>query len=121
MRRLDFYVQHMLTQNAQSIVMRSGESVEFRFASGKQRRSNQPISHKQVVQLVREVASPETLEELRRNGRAKFTPEPGDSTQVHVAVNATGNELWRVLISTREIGEEDDEPGRPGPSDGTRG
>jgi hypothetical protein len=53
MRRLDFYVQHMLKQNAESIVMHSGEAVEFRFGGGKQRRSNQPISHRQLVQLVR--------------------------------------------------------------------
>ena len=58
MRRLDFYVQHMLKQSAQGIAMRSGDPVEFRFANGKVRRSNQPISHKQVIQLVREVAPP---------------------------------------------------------------
>ena len=34
MRRLDFYVEHMLKQNAQGVVMRSGEPVEFRFGPG---------------------------------------------------------------------------------------
>jgi twitching motility protein PilT len=105
MRRLDFYVQHMLKQSAQGIIIRSGDPVEFRFASGKSRRSNQPISHKQVVQLVREVASPETLDELRRNGRVRFMPEPSETTSVYVAVDATGSELWRVLISTDEIND----------------
>jgi twitching motility protein PilT len=105
MRRLDFYVQHMLKQSAQSIIIRSGEPVEFRFANGKQRRSNQPISHKQVVQLVREVASPETLDELRRIGRVRFDPEGGE--QVHVAVDAGAEEMWRVLISTVAIEDEE--------------
>ncbi len=107
MRRLDFYVQHMLKQSAQSIIIRSGEPVEFRFSNGKQRRSNQPISHKQVVQLVREVASPETLDELRRVGRVRFDPSGGE--RVHVAVDAGADEMWRVLISTVEI-EEDELP-----------
>jgi twitching motility protein PilT len=116
MRRLDFYVQHMLKQSAQSIVMRSGEPVEFRFGGGKQRRSNQPISHKQLVQLVREVASPETLDELRRNGRARFAPD-GSEPPVQVVVDATGGELWRVLISTEGAAEEEHAPSREAPAE----
>jgi twitching motility protein PilT len=108
MRRLDFYVQHMLKQNAQAIAMRSGEAVEFRFTGGKQRRSNQPISHKQLVQLVRAAATPETLDELRRTGRARFAPEGGE--QVQVAVHASGEELWRVLISTSDYTDDEAPP-----------
>jgi twitching motility protein PilT len=113
MRRLDFYVQHMLKQNAQGILIRSGDAVEFRFSSGKSRRSNQPISHKQVIQLVREVATPEALDELRRTGRVRFTPDATDSASVQVTVDASGGELWRVLISTGELGDfEDQHAGR---------
>src|SRR5690349_3686745 len=112
MRRLDFYVQHMLKQNAQSIAMRSGEAVEFRFGGGKQRRSNQPISHKQLVQLVREVASPEALDELRRSGRVRFTPSGGEA--VHVRVEASAAETWLVLISVSDAADEEPAAGAHG-------
>jgi twitching motility protein PilT len=111
MRRLDFYVQHMLKQNAQGVLIRSGDPVEFRFSSGKSRRSNQPISHKQVVQLVREVASPEALDELRRGGRVRFTPDASDGASVQVTVEASSAELWRVLISSSELGDFDEQSG----------
>src|SRR6185436_6562449 len=110
MRRLDFYVQHMLKQHAQGVVIRSGDPVEFRFTSGKSRRSNQPISHKQVIQLVREVASPEALDELRRTTRVRFNTDSPDGPSVQVTVDASAGELWRVLISTGEIGDFE-EPG----------
>ncbi|HEX6243342.1 MAG TPA: type IV pilus twitching motility protein PilT, partial [Polyangiales bacterium] len=78
----------------------------FRFSGGKQRRSNQPISHKQLVQLVREVATPEALDELRRSGRVRFSPNGGEA--VHVRVDASAGEMWQVVISTGEF--MDDEP-----------
>ena len=100
MRRLDFYVQHMLRQSAVGILMVSGDPVEFRFANRKTRRSNQPISHKQVIQLVREVAPADTSEALRRNGRARFTTETAEGGLVHVNVDGSQSERWRVMIGT---------------------
>ena len=115
MRRLDFYVEHMLKQNAQGIVMRSEEPVEFRFGPGNVRRSNQPINHKQVLQLVREVAPPESVEQLRRTGQTRFTTkgQPGASI-IYLAVEARAAESWRVIISVHEIDSSYDEPGAPG-------
>ncbi len=107
MRRLDFYVQHMLRQSAVGILMLSGEPVEFRFANRKTRRSNQPISHKQVIQLVREVAPTEITEILRRNGRGRFTTETAEGGVVHVNVDASQTDHWRVLIGTSaEVADE---------------
>ncbi len=110
MRRLDFYVQHMLRQSAVGILMLSGEPVEFRFANRKTRRSNQPISHKQVIQLVREVAPAEATEILRRNGRSRFTTETAEGGVVHVNVDASQAEHWRVLIGTTPEAAEDVAP-----------
>ncbi len=114
MRRLDFYVEHMIKQSAQAVLMRSGEPVEFRFAQGQVRRSNQAISHKQVVQLVREVAPPESGEQLRRTGQLRFVTkgQPGAGT-IHIAVQASDPERWRVVISGQEIDASYDEPGAP--------
>jgi len=110
MRRLDFYVQHMLRQSAVGILMLSGEPVEFRFPNKKTRRSNQPISHKQVIQLVREVAPADTSDVLRRNGRTRFTTETAEGGVVHVNVDATQSERWRVLIGTSAEAAEDVAP-----------
>ena len=117
MRRLDFYVQHMLKQSAQGIAMRSGDPVEFRFSNGKVRRSNQPISHKQVIQLVREVAPPELADALRRNGTVKFTSETTDGATVYIAVDGSDPENWHVLVSTTEI-EDDAQEGSAGGESG---
>jgi twitching motility protein PilT len=103
MRRLDFYVQHMLRQTAQAIVMLSGEPVEFRFTNGKVRRSNQPISHKQVIQLVREVAPPDASELLRTKGRAKFQTAGTDGNPIFVHVDGSTAEHWRVKIGLADF------------------
>jgi twitching motility protein PilT len=103
MRRLDFYVQHMLRQSAQAIVMLSGEPVEFRFTNGKVRRSNQPISHKQVIQLVREVAPPDASDQLRTKGRAKFQTAGSDGNPIYVYVDGSSAEHWRVKIGLADF------------------
>jgi twitching motility protein PilT len=110
MKRLDFYVQHMLRQSASAIVMHSGDPVEFHFSSGKTRKSNQPISHKQVMQLVREAAPPETSDVLRKQGRATFTTDTEDGSSVYVRVDSLGPERWRVLIGTSEAAVEQAAP-----------
>jgi twitching motility protein PilT len=110
MRRLDFYVQHMLKQSASGIAMRSGDPVEFRFANGKVRRSNQPISHKQVIQLVREVAPPDANAALQRGGRTKFSTDSEGGSTVYVAVDASGGEVWHIEVSTTEIADSAEEP-----------
>lgn len=111
MRRLDFYVQHMIKQSAQGIVMRSGDPVEFRFGPGKIRRSNQPITHKQILQLLREVAPPEVGEQIRLRGAARFSVkgQPG-ADPIYLAVTATSAECFRVVISGHEIDASYDEP-----------
>ncbi|MFT3921447.1 MAG: PilT/PilU family type 4a pilus ATPase [Myxococcales bacterium] len=114
MRRLDFYVQHMLKQNAHGVVMRSGEPVEFRFAQGDIRRSNQSISHGQVLQLVREVSPPDGLEQLRRSGHLRFTTRgQAGAGIIYVAIDVNAPEQWRVILSTHEIDSSYDTPAPP--------
>ncbi len=114
MRRLDFYVQHMIKQSAQGIVMRSGDPVEFRFGPGKVRRSNQAITHKQILQLLREVAPHELAEQLRATGSARFhvKGQAGADT-IYISVLAQAPEVFRVVISGQEIDASYDEPPLP--------
>ena len=57
MLRLDFYVQHLIRQNASEVLLASGEPVRFRFPDG-DRASNVPIDH-----------APEAYELLMGEGR----------------------------------------------------
>ncbi len=101
----------MIKQGARGIVMCSGAPVEFRFGPGKVRRSNQPITHKQVLQLLREVAPHELAEQLRSTGTSRFQVkgQPGADT-VYLSVVAQGPELFRVIISGQEIDSSYDDP-----------
>jgi hypothetical protein len=87
MLRLDFYVQHLVRQNARELSLGSNEVVRFRFADGTDRASAQPIDHMQVVQLVQEASPPAAAEELRRTRTATFTHVTEAGVVVNVEVS----------------------------------
>ena len=98
MKRIDFYVQHLVRHNAREVVLSSGEPVLFRFPTG-ERRSNSPIDHAQVAQLVQEAAPPDAVSKLRQSGSAVFEHTAESGTRVQVSVHAAGPRVWAVTLS----------------------
>ncbi len=101
MKRIDFYVQHLVRHNADAIVLASGQPVLFRLPQG-ERRSNSPIDHAQVAQLVQESAPPTTLDELRRAGRASYDHAADTGVNVRVDVRVLGGREWEVTVVPAE-------------------
>ena len=99
MLRLDFYVQHLVRQNARELALASNEVVRFKFADGTDRASAQPIDHMQVVQLVQEAAPPAAADELRRVRAASFTHVTDGGVVVNVEVSSPSPNSWRVRVT----------------------
>jgi twitching motility protein PilT len=99
MLRLDFYVQHLVRQNARELALASNEQVRFKFADGTERASAQPIDHMQVVQLVQEAAPPAAADELRRTRATTFTHVTEAGVVVNVEVSTPSPQSWRVRVT----------------------
>ncbi len=100
MFRVDFYVQHLLKQGAQEVVLLSGAPVKFRFAEG-DKQSSQSIDHAQVTLAVQETAPPSALDDLRRIKRAIYPHVTESGAQVTVEIEAQSAQVWRVTIKSR--------------------
>ena len=98
MKRIDFYVQHLVRHNATAVVLSSGQPVLFKFPTG-ERKSSAPIEHAQVQQLVQEVAPLAAIEQLRASGRASFTHDSEGGMSVRVDIRARGAKDWDVALS----------------------
>ncbi|MBX7196643.1 MAG: hypothetical protein K1X94_31610, partial [Sandaracinaceae bacterium] len=98
MLRLDFYVQHLVRQNARELALASNEAVRFKFQDGTDRASAQPIDHMQVVQLVQEAAPPAAADELRRTRTTSFTHVTEGGVVVNVEVTTPSPQVWRVRV-----------------------
>ncbi|MFK7992389.1 MAG: type IV pilus twitching motility protein PilT [Sandaracinaceae bacterium] len=102
MKRVDFYVQHLVRHSATGVVITSGKPVAFQFPSG-ERTSNNPIDHNQVAALVKEIAPPDAVEALRTTRSCSFD-HAGDQLTVTVEVEAPGRDDWKVTISPASAG-----------------
>jgi twitching motility protein PilT len=115
MLRIDFYVQNLVRHGAKGIELTSGEPVLFRFAEG-DRRSNKPIEHAQLSQLVREAASGDAFEQLRRDGRVRFEHDSEAGATVEVTVEVVSPGAWRVALAPVAAAGAGPEPTAPGPT-----
>ena len=97
MLRIDFYAQHLLRHRAQGVDLISGEPVCFQFASGP-RRSNTPIEHRQIKQLVEEAAPAQVLADFRRLGSVDFEHSTPDGTRIHVSLSSDDDSTWKVVL-----------------------
>jgi twitching motility protein PilT len=101
MKRIDFYVQHLVRHSAVEVVLVSDEPVLFRFPQG-ERKSNTAIEHAQVTQLVQEAAPPPVFDTLRRSGRATFEHVAENGTVVRVEVLSLSPREWQVTLTPSE-------------------
>jgi len=96
MLRVDFYIQQLMRHNALGIELTSNQPVVFSFPQG-ERRSNNPIEHRQVVTLLQEIAPPQVLQQLNQNKTAEFVYSQG-SAEVQLKVHIEDPQTWRVKI-----------------------
>jgi twitching motility protein PilT len=115
MKRIDFYVQHLVRHGANEVVLASGEPVLFRFDTD-ERKSSSPIEHAQVSQLVQEAAPAEAVTELRSRGEAAFGHRTADGTDVTVKVRNAGGGRWEVTLAPGTMPSGGNgQPARPSP------
>jgi twitching motility protein PilT len=113
MLRLDFYLQHLVRQNANGIDLISDEPVRFKLPEG-DRESSKALDHTQIVQLVQEAAPAERFEALRVNGSTRFRHASEAGVEVEVDVQAHAPRAWRVRIRTdAAVADLDARPPRP--------
>ena len=98
MARLDMYVQHLMKHHATHVVLASGQPVTFRFPSG-DRHSNSVVDHGDIAQLVQEAGPRDAMSALMRTGRAEFTYQTADGSEVLVGVEAMNAGSWTVVVS----------------------
>ncbi|MEM6961256.1 MAG: type IV pilus twitching motility protein PilT [Myxococcota bacterium] len=96
MKRLDYYVQHLVRHNATAIELISEQPVLFRTADA-ERRSNAPIDHAQVLQLVKEATPQDVLQQLRK-GKASFKYQSDGGAEVLVTIEVLQKSKWKVVI-----------------------
>ncbi|MCA9583603.1 MAG: hypothetical protein KC416_17510, partial [Myxococcales bacterium] len=96
MLRIDFYAQHLVKNNAQAILLVSNQPATFQFAAGP-RKSNSPVAHEQLVQLIQEVAPPEAIEQLRNGATCQFIHSL-EGQPVTVAVRPANATTWQVQL-----------------------
>jgi twitching motility protein PilT len=108
MRRIDFYIQHLLRHNAHEVELRSGKPVRFGFPSG-DRMSSTPIQHDQISQLVQEAAPLAAMAAFRREGKMTFEYS-GAGLLCTVRVESREPTAWQVVLTPKRV-----ERSTPGP------
>ena len=96
MKRIDFYVQHLVRVQATGVELTSGRPVKFLFADGP-KESSKPIDHAQIAQLVQEAAPSEAIDALRASGRGEFWHQ-SQGLDVRVQMLAASPGTWTVRL-----------------------
>lgn len=96
MAKLDVYLRSIERFGATGAILSSGQPVTLRFPTG-DRQATQVTPHDQVVQLVREVAPPNVLDQIDKSRPGKFDfYSNGRVYAVSVAPKQGG--IWQVFI-----------------------
>ncbi len=102
MKRIDFYVQHLIRVQATGVELTSGRPVKFLFPDGP-KESSKPIEHAQIAQLVQEAAPSAVLQAMRSTGRGEFFHQSqGLDVRVQVAASSPGT--WTVRLLPAQAG-----------------
>ena len=89
---VDFYAQQLKRQKASAIELTSGEPICLKLPQG-DKRSNSPIGHAQIVQLVHEIAPPGNWDKVSQGGDTTFT-----HADIQLTVKNVGDKQWQVEI-----------------------
>ena len=89
---VDFYAQQLKRQKASAIELTSGEPILLKLPQG-EKRSNSPIGHAQIVQLVHEIAPPANWDEVSQGQDTTFT-----HSDIQLTVKNVGDKQWQVEI-----------------------
>ncbi len=98
MLRVEFYIGQLVKHNALCVDLISNETVCFHFRELADRRSQQPISHDQVVKLVEEIAPTDVLATIHSKGAGTFE-FPGALARVQLEVAVESAERWVVKLT----------------------
>jgi twitching motility protein PilT len=94
--RINNYVHHMMRSGASSLELTSDSPGKFQFSTG-ERLSSNPVSHKELMFLISEIASHEQLNELRSKGRIALDYE-ADGVSINVAVEISRPDRWTIRL-----------------------
>src|SRR5688572_23364806 len=97
MLKLDFYIQHLVRENASEIRLSSGAPVRFRFDDG-ERASAKATEHAQVRAIVEEAAPPAAADALARGRSASFQHASEAGVLVSVDISVAGPDAWNVVV-----------------------
>src|SRR5262245_56582506 len=79
------------------MILQSNTNVQLRFPTG-DRFANQQLTHDNVVAIVQEIASEQTMAEVGAGGRSMFRYD-SEHGEIVVSVEPAGRDSWRVSIT----------------------
>ena len=89
---VDFYAQQLKRQKASAIELTSGEPILLKLPQG-DKRSNSPIGHAQIVQLIHEIAPPASWDAVSQGEDTTFT-----HADIQLTVKNVADKQWQVEI-----------------------
>ncbi|MEZ4225613.1 MAG: type IV pilus twitching motility protein PilT [Polyangiaceae bacterium] len=95
--RIDAYIHHMARHGANALELESGKPGKFFFDTG-ERLTTSRIEHRELMAVLQEAASPETLQTLRQEAKASFTHD-GESGRALVEVFIDRQDSWRIRLT----------------------
>jgi len=110
--RIDTYVKHLLAQNAQGMVMRTGQLIQLRYADGPPKPTKKNGTDEEIKALTSEIMDDAAATSLARNGRASFlhVAEGGVKVRVTVERSPAGGGMKCEVALEREAPLDEDVP-----------
>jgi twitching motility protein PilT len=95
MAKIDPYLRSIEKFGAAGAVLTSGQPITLRFPAG-DRNATQVVGHDQLVQMVREIAPPQALDQIDASRPARFEYESNGARYVVAVAPKPG--VWQVVI-----------------------
>ncbi len=95
--RIDTYIHHLARHGANALELESNRPGKFFFDTG-ERLTSARVEHREMMAVLQESASTDTLAELKRSHKAAFIHE-GEHGRVKVEVLIDRQDSWRIRIT----------------------